>query len=901
MKKFFTKKTILLLLVMTVGILNTWAESVKWMKKSPSELAPGDVIVIVDITTGVAMSNDPAADKAPSATSVTLNDGKDQLTGEIAANLQWTLEDATGSKCYFKVGDNYLYVTDADDGLRVGDPTDKKYAFGLVKDENNNNADFLAVDMDGENSRIVGVKNKYISKSWNTKTSIDSDINKTVIAFFKKVESNLPDAGIKWTNTFQRAGDNNAYAQADDYTQKFKNREGTEEVAAPSLDNPNELTGFTFESSRTDVATVDGSGVVTLVGRGTSIITAKFSGNESYDEATVSYTLLVDTSHPDSLGTYTKPFEKPSKAISYIKTNGNSGGSNYFVMGRVSKIETSSSTSSFIPGLSTETGNEGTLTYYISDDGTEDDATNKELKISCGRKRELNDLTEKDICVGDLVMVAGPLILEASKFSIGGRDSGGSGKKDSKTPKMETVNYIHEHTRVLTSGDANIYLDEVKDASTYYSINNPDGKNITGTVGTPTIESSKTDVVSYDGETGKLTALKVGSSVITVTVPVTDVRGTGDGSYNMVSKFTLTVKSRDVAPYGDGSYQLVTSASQLQEGDRLLIVAEKESKNYALGTKQNDADRASKEVTVSENTISSVPEDAQIVVLEEDGSGKWLFRTADNYYLYASSSSADELKSADRTTVGDNGKATIAIDGETNVATITFAGANTHNVLKFNAMMISTFVISSKYACYTSEDTENTMPKLYRFVPAATYNVTMGSTGWRTLVSSADVASLPTGLKAYVVSRIDDEKIEGQAVLKSVSSVKAGKPYILNGEAGETYTMTVGDSDENETNELLISDANTTNGVYVLGTVGGVTAFYTWSGNRLGSGRVYLPISAPARLSIVFEDETTGISDAVRVNEEKTNNPVVYDLQGRSVKNPQRGLYIINGRKVVIK
>ena len=99
-----------------------------------------DVVVIVDVTKAVAIANDPANDKAPSATAVTLNDSKDQIDtsgGDVAANLQWTLADAGDNKCYFKKDDsNYLFVKASpskDDGLRVGAPADGDVkAFGLT-------------------------------------------------------------------------------------------------------------------------------------------------------------------------------------------------------------------------------------------------------------------------------------------------------------------------------------------------------------------------------------------------------------------------------------------------------------------------------------------------------------------------------------------------------------------------------------------------------------------------------------------------------------------------------------------------------------------------------------------------------------------------------------------------
>jgi hypothetical protein len=46
----------------------------KWKKTAPTSLATGDVVVIVDLTNAVAMSNDKGTSKAPGAESVTLND-----------------------------------------------------------------------------------------------------------------------------------------------------------------------------------------------------------------------------------------------------------------------------------------------------------------------------------------------------------------------------------------------------------------------------------------------------------------------------------------------------------------------------------------------------------------------------------------------------------------------------------------------------------------------------------------------------------------------------------------------------------------------------------------------------------------------------------------------------------
>ena len=52
--------------------------------------------------------------------------------------------------------------------------------------------------------------------------------------------------------------------------------------------------------------------------------------------------------------------------------------------------------------------------------------------------------------------------------------------------------------------------------------------------------------------------------------------------------------------------------------------------------------------------------------------------------------------------------------------------------------------------------------------------------------------------------------------------------------------------------------------------------------------------------SLTIEGDATGIS-ATLVNSEEIIDNSVYDLQGRKVANPTKGLYIVNGKKIVIQ
>ena len=69
----------------------------------------------------------------------------------------------------------------------------------------------------------------------------------------------------------------------------------------------------------------------------------------------------------------------------------------------------------------------------------------------------------------------------------------------------------------------------------------------------------------------------------------------------------------------------------------------------------------------------------------------------------------------------------------------------------------------------------------------------------------------------------------------------------------------------------------------------------------IAAGKAYLKIAAATarNLDVTFADEATGISAAL-MNKETMNNEV-YNLKGQRVAAPMKGLYIVNGKKMVIK
>lgn len=79
---------------------------------------------------------------------------------------------------------------------------------------------------------------------------------------------------------------------------------------------------------------------------------------------------------------------------------------------------------------------------------------------------------------------------------------------------------------------------------------------------------------------------------------------------------------------------------------------------------------------------------------------------------------------------------------------------------------------------------------------------------------------------------------------------------------------------------------------------GGAIEGYSWTGkaNSVTFGSEANHIKMSAVKVTLAENEATGIKDVAT-----TTSKQIYDLQGRRVENPVKGLYIINGRKVIIR
>lgn len=174
-----------------------------------------------------------------------------------------------------------------------------------------------------------------------------------------------------------------------------------------------------------------------------------------------------------------------------------------------------------------------------------------------------------------------------------------------------------------------------------------------------------------------------------------------------------------------------------------------------------------------------------------------------------------------------------------------------------------------------------------------------------TLILPFNVA-LPSGLKAYGCNAAEGDLL----TLTAAESIEACKPCIVYAESGFSGNLsgTVDMSADYGTTDVFaegyltgVLSSTTVNTGYILQNQGDGPLFYDAEGVTfsLPAGRCYLtpPSAGVKAFGFDFEDDAT----VIKMVNGKSVNGKLYDLSGRRVSSPARGIYIQGTRKVIIK
>ena len=347
----------------------------------------------------------------------------------------------------------------------------------------------------------------------------------------------------------------------------------------------------------------------------------------------------------------------------------------------------------------------GKLTYYISVDGE----TSNQLQVYKGKNLNNEDFTSKDdIQVGDIVTVFGDV------------------KIYNGTKEFDEGNYLVSFERPTTP--AQDYT---------LTIANPSNVTITAVYGTDgvltngdsdDIESGTEIAVTVNVASGYVLDALTVTGVNNQTVTVTENNGVY--TFNMPA-FDATI-SATLAVATTGTYTLATS---IESGKQYIIVGQSNSVYYAMSyDRTSNGNRAAAEISVSADKSTATANIANTGVHEftiTSLGGDYysiMDATTNGGYLYAASTSSNQLKTEATLDENHNGDWKITVTNGTNVSFSVVADRSSNrNVMQFNNSntLFSCYASASQHAVY-----------LYQKVEPQTYNLDITGYGTNPNVKS---------------------------------------------------------------------------------------------------------------------------------------------------------------------
>lgn len=662
--------------------------------------------------------------------------------------------------------------------------------------------------------------------------------------------STLQEAGLSFGNTTSFEVDQNS--------------DGTfPAFQAPTLTKATDAE-VTYSSSKESVATVNAeTGAVTIVGCGETTITAQAEATDAYMAGHASYTLKVNMYIDPTAGTKENPYtvEQAIAAIDAAKPDNVSG---VYAKGIVTKIVTA---------YNSQFGN---ITYDISSDGTADAA---QLRAYRGVGLNGEDFTsENDIMPGDEVTIYGDLTLYGSTYEFAQGNYLVAFNRPGEVVDVATVNSLTPTS--LTVGDEGKFVADVTVA-----------KGVADDDYEVTFSADNDDVLTVLSD-GTYQAVAKGTVTVTVHVEAVDAE-----HFNNVDKeFTVVVKNA-AAPAATGDYKLVTSTADIEDGQYLIVYEDTEiAMDGALGT---GIDKVQNYIGVAKSGDFIVATDAanaaSFNITAVDGG--FAIATQDNTVIGNTTSGANALKT------GDNLVNTIEITEEGDADIVS---SDTH--LRYNASSGQDRFRYYKSSSYTSQKAVYLYKRVNETAPAVTFDVNVTAAGYATLYYGASNLIVPEGVKASTYT-VTEGQLQESKVYTANKVIPAGTGVVLKAAEGTyTFTATSEVAEGDDANMLKGSDGDyrdKTEGFmyYILSCdqQGQNPGFYFQNegGTQVDNAphKAYLAVPAPVAGEAKFF--TFGGETGINAVEAGKTNGVVYNLQGQRVENAQKGIFIMNGKKVV--
>ena len=395
-----------------------------------------------------------------------------------------------------------------------------------------------------------------------------------------------------------------------------------------------------------------------------------------------------------------------------------------------------------------------------------------------------------------------------------------------------------------------------------------DAPTLTNPHSLPVTYSSLDETIATVDASGNVTGVKIGSTTIKATF-------VGNGSYKAGSvSYTINVTK---APFviEDGVFDFVEAGSAEPAVDYGSDVSPTTDSNYYVN--------ATKTWT------------AENITMTTEGRYRWWNNGKTLRFYYDSTAST---------------ASSLTLTAPTNyvITKVEFSGDSKFNVIDgtLSSTNNGTWTGASNSVTFTYNATSGSsnVQKITVTYTTANQSITVTSAGWATLYTpyALDFCGVE-GLTAYTAS------LSGSTVtLTQVDDVPANTGVVLKGTA-KTHLVPVTESSDTDQGDLTGNAAAATaynavtgKDLYMLALNGDNEAQFTKvTSGSIAAGKAYLQVSQSSvkAFNVVFDD-ATGIQSVD--NEQSTiADSAIYNLAGQRLSKMQKGINIVNGKKVLVK
>lgn len=682
------------------------------------------------------------------------------------------------------------------------------------------------------------------------------------------------------------------------------------------LINPNGVT-VAYSSSDETVATVNAStGEVSMLKAGTTIITATFAGDATYKPAEVSYELTVTEKTPSGLAYDVAEVEKltTDAAFTNALTNSHSLSVSYSSSATGVAIVDSSTgevtikgagettiTASFAGDEDYEAGNASyTLTVskaaptlsFASENATgrEGEAfagneLNNPANLSVSYSSSDTDVATVNETSGAVTIVAGGTTTITASFTGNDTYTAGSASYTLKVLATPTIPAMSD--------------EEIAWGETF----TVDDSGITG--GTVSVSSDNTSIATVDGL--EITPVACGEVVITVSTAEDETYKAGS------TTFTLTVTApegstevpSDILLFGESFGNNTGSARDWND-----------SYSVKTGVKSVYSGVTGYTVSNARQTKNTVGSDDSGLTQSTAGTDAYIIIGPLNVAGYSNMTLSYQWKAASiKGTYSTSAYYATSSSGEYTEMSGTGDGATTFVERSYSvpaAAQVSTLYLK---IVWNTSNTQAIIDEVQLTAPAQTSTTaSLNASGYGTFCSVNPMDfSAPEGYTAWRISSIEMENETTGIVTcnKITEAIKGGQGVLLyNKNAGGektnvTVTFADGTTEFSHSDNLLIG---TTAPLYVVSD-----EYFGLSGSNfvpvnpgvVPAGKALLDaddipdFGSVKSFIFVFNDDATGITETRTATREEVE--AIFNLGGQRMSKMQRGINIVNGKKVLVK